>query len=99
MPVKILTDSACDLPLDFYHEKNVTLLPLKVQLNGEEYEDVKGIQPKKVYDAIRSGIVPKTAQTSPYIFEEVFTAMAENNEDGIYIAFSQNYPVRIKLLL
>lgn len=88
MPVKILADSACDLPKDFYSEQNVTLFPLKVQVNGQEYEDVKTIDPKTVYDAIRGGDVPKTSQVSPLLFEEVFTKMAENNEDGIYIAFS-----------
>ena len=88
MQVKILADSACDLPKSFYEENNVTLLPLKVHLNGEEYEDVKNIDPKTVYDAIRNGSTPKTSQTSPLLFEEVFTQMAERNEDGIYIAFS-----------
>ncbi|MEH7251662.1 DegV family protein [Neobacillus niacini] len=88
MPVKILADSACDLPKEFYTEHNVTLFPLKVQVQGQEYEDVKTIDPKTVYDAIRSGDVPKTSQVSPLLFEEVFTRMAENNEDGIYIAFS-----------
>jgi DegV family protein with EDD domain len=88
MQVKILADSACDLPLDFYTEQNVTLLPLKVYVNGNEYEDVKTIHPQMVYEAIRNGNVPKTSQTSPQLFEEVFTNMAKNNEDGIYIAFS-----------
>lgn len=88
MQVKILADSACDLPKDFYAENNVTLLPLKVHINGQEYEDVKTIDSKTVYDAIRRGEVPKTSQVSPHLFEEVFTKMAENNEDGIYIAFS-----------
>jgi len=88
MQVKILADSACDLPKNYYHENNVTLLPMIVHINDEEYEDVKGIDPKEVYDAIRSGIVPKTAQVSPQLFEEVFTKMAENKEEGIYIAFS-----------
>ena len=88
MPVKILADSACDLPKDFYSDHNVTLFPLKVQVNGQEYEDVKTIDPKAVYDAIRAGEVPKTSQVSPLLFEQVFTKMAENNEDGIYIAFS-----------
>jgi DegV family protein with EDD domain len=59
-----------------------------VQVNGQEYEDVKTIDPKAVYDAIRGGDIPKTSQVSPLLFEEVFTKMAENNEDGIYIAFS-----------
>jgi DegV family protein with EDD domain len=88
MPVKILADSACDLPKDFYSEHNVTLFPLKVHVNGQEYEDVKTIDSKTVYDAIRAGDVPKTSQVSPLLFEEVFTKMAANNEDGIYIAFS-----------
>ncbi|WP_223592868.1 DegV family protein [Neobacillus bataviensis] len=88
MQVKILADSACDLPLSFYEDNNVTLIPLKVHINDEEFEDVKTIDPKTVYDAIRRGSVPKTSQASPLTFEEIFTQMAENNEDGIYIAFS-----------
>ncbi|MDQ6596514.1 DegV family protein [Bacillus salipaludis] len=88
MPIKILADSACDLPLSFYSESNVTLIPLKVHVNGQEYEDVKTIDPKTVYDAIRNGSVPKTSQASPLLFEQIFTNMAENNEVGIYIAFS-----------
>jgi DegV family protein with EDD domain len=88
MQVKILADSACDLPLDFYTEQNVTLLPLKVHVNGNEYEDVKTIQPQMVYEAIRNGNIPKTSQPAPVFFEEVFTNMAKNNEDGVYIAFS-----------
>ncbi|MGG1396361.1 DegV family protein [Bacillus salipaludis] len=88
MPIKILADSACDLPLSFYSESNVTLIPLKVHVNGHEYEDVKTIDPKTVYEAIRNGSVPKTSQASPLLFEQIFTNMAENNEVGIYIAFS-----------
>ncbi|MEH7304737.1 DegV family protein [Neobacillus drentensis] len=88
MQVRILADSACDLPKGFYEEHQVTLLPLKVEINGKEYEDVKTIDSNTVYEAIRSGIVPKTSQVSPLLFEEVFTEMAEKDEDGIYIAFS-----------
>lgn len=88
MTVKILADSACDLPLNFYNENNVVLFPLKVQINDQDYEDVKTIDSKTVYNAIRSGVVPKTSQVSPLLFEEVFTEMAEKNEEGIYIAFS-----------
>ncbi|WP_066295011.1 DegV family protein [Bacillus sp. FJAT-29937] len=88
MSVKILTDSASDLPLNFFEENNVTLFPLKVHLNDHEYEDLVTIDPKTVYEAIREGKVPKTSQASPLAFEEAFTNMAKNNEDGIYIAFS-----------
>ncbi|MDP4085027.1 MAG: DegV family protein [Bacillota bacterium] len=88
MQIKILADSPCDLPLHFFEKNNVILFPLKVQLNGEEYEDVKTIDPNQVYEAIRNGLTLKTSQPSPFLFEEVFTKMAEANEDGIYIAFS-----------
>ncbi|MDE3838186.1 fatty acid-binding protein DegV [Bacillus methanolicus] len=88
MSVKILADSACDLPLEFYNEHQTALIPLKVHLDGQEYEDLKTIEPKTVYDAIREGKIPKTSQASPHGLEELFTKMAEANEDGIYIAFS-----------
>ncbi|MGP7817950.1 DegV family protein [Niallia sp. 01092] len=88
MTFKIMADSACDLPLNYYEENDVTLFPLKVYLAEEEYEDLKTITPETVYDAIRNGQIPKTSQVSPNVFKEVFTAMAENKESGIYIAFS-----------
>ena len=88
MTVKILTDSACDLPLHFYEENHVTFFPLKVLLNEKEYEDQLSIKPKAIYDAIRNGQQPKTSQVSPLAFEKTFTEMAQNNEQGIYIAFS-----------
>ncbi len=88
MTVKILTDSGCDLPLHFYEENHVTFFPLKVLLNEEEYEDQLSIKPKAIYDAIRNGQQPKTSQVSPLNFEKTFTEMAQNNEQGIYIAFS-----------
>lgn len=88
MSIKILADSACDLPLHFYNDNNVTLIPLKVLLDNKEYEDLKTIEPKSVYEAIRNGQQPKTSQASPSTFEKVFTQMARNNEEGIYISFS-----------
>ncbi|GKU81751.1 DegV family protein [Niallia sp. NCCP-28] len=88
MTFKIMADSACDLPLHFYEENEVALFPLKVNLNGEEFEDLKSISPSSVYDAIRNGQVPKTSQVSPVVFKDTFTKMAENKETGVYIAFS-----------
>ncbi|HYK72022.1 MAG TPA: DegV family protein [Pseudoneobacillus sp.] len=88
MSVKILADSACDLPLSFYQEYQVQLLPLKVLLDDIEYEDVVSIHSDSVYEAIRAGKLPKTSQVSPTIFESVFTEMAKQKQDGIYIAFS-----------
>ncbi|MDQ0153855.1 DegV family protein [Robertmurraya andreesenii] len=88
MSVKILADSASDLPLSFFGENGVTLFPLKVHLGEKEYDDLLTIEPSTVYEAIRSGQMPKTSQASPSRFEEVFREMARSNETGIYVAFS-----------
>lgn len=88
MAIKILADSATDLPLSFFDESGTTLFPLKVLLNEKEYDDLITIKPIEVYNAIRGGQTPKTSQVSPLHFEEAFKKMAVNNEDGIYLAFS-----------
>ncbi|RHW43185.1 DegV family protein [Neobacillus notoginsengisoli] len=88
MAIKLFADSACDMPLAFYEENRVGLFPLKVHLDDKEYEDLQGISPEKIYEAIKAGKMPKTSQASPLGFEKTFTELAKNNEDGIYIAFS-----------
>lgn len=86
--MKIFTDSGCDLPKSYYEENNIELLPLRVQLNNNEYDDVISINSKEIYDAIRQGARPKTSQVSPELFLKHFENLAKNEEEGIYIAFS-----------
>jgi len=86
--MKIYADSACDLPKAFFSEQDVILFPLRVHIGEEEYEDIATIDPKEVYNAIRSGKQPKTSQASPESFMQRFTELAQSGEEGIYIAFS-----------
>ncbi|QPQ37634.1 DegV family protein [Lysinibacillus sp. JNUCC-52] len=86
--MKIYTDSGCDLPKSYYEENDVILLPLRVQVNNNEYDDVLSIDSKEVYDAIRQGAHPKTSQVSPELFLKHFEDLAKSGEQGIYIAFS-----------
>lgn len=88
MSVKIMADSASDLPLQFFKDNDVLLFPLQVLLDGQEYKDLITIDPKKVYDSIRSGQIPKTSQVSPVDFEKEFRELAKSGREGIYIAFS-----------
>lgn len=86
--VTILADSACDLPVDFFHTHNVLLIPLKVHLNGTEFDDLVTIDPVTVYDAMRNDKVPKTSQASPQGLKDIFYQLAKENRKAIYIAFS-----------
>jgi DegV family protein with EDD domain len=88
MTIKILSDSASDLPLQFYKENDVTVLPLGVHLDGENYEDLLTINPVEVYTAMRNGKAPKTSQVPPNLFKEVFTELAKEGQSAVYIAFS-----------
>lgn len=86
--MKIFADSACDLPMSFFEEQDVELLPLSVLLDGKEYEDIVEIDSKEVFDAIRAGKQPKTSQASPDNMLKTWKDLAASGEDGIYIAFS-----------
>lgn len=88
MTITILSDSACDLPLSFYKENHVVFIPLQVHLDGKNYEDLRNIDPKQVYQAMRDGKAPKTSQASPDYLINLFTQFAEEKKQGIYIAFS-----------
>ncbi len=86
--MRIFADSACDLPKSFFNDNEVTLFPLRVLLDDQEYEDILTIDSKEVYQAIRNGKQPKTSQASPDLFLEKWQELATSGEDGIYIAFS-----------
>ncbi|OAT83150.1 fatty acid-binding protein DegV [Bacillus sp. MKU004] len=88
MTVKLFADSASDLPKEFFKQDNIEFFPLKVHIEGQDYEDLISIEPKKVFDKIREGHMPKTSQVSPESFLKKFTEIAENGEKGIYVAFS-----------
>jgi DegV family protein with EDD domain len=88
MTVKLFADSASDLPKDFFNQDNIEFFPLKVHIDGEDYEDLLTIEPKTVFDKIREGYMPKTSQVSPESFLKKFTELAEKDEKGIYVAFS-----------
>lgn len=86
--MRIFADSGSDLPKSFFDENDVTLIPLSVLIDQNEYADVIEIDSKEVFDAIRSGKQPKTSQASPEKLLSTWKELAKSGEDGIYIAFS-----------
>ncbi|WP_108670076.1 DegV family protein [Peribacillus acanthi] len=88
MNVHILADSASDLPYSYFEQKQLPYIPLLVHLDGKDYEDGLTIQSISVYDAMRNGSVPKTSQASPEYMHKLFTQLAEEKKQGVYIAFS-----------
>ncbi len=89
MGVKIISDSACDLPKSIIEDLNIDIMPILVFKDEEEYLDGETIIPKDIYKNMREGgIVYKTAQIPPTAFKEEFEKLAKSEESVIYIAFS-----------
>lgn len=86
--MKLYADSACDLPLSYFEQHDVELLPLNVLLDGSQYKDLVEINSLEIFSNIRQGGQPKTSQASPDFMLKKWQQLAESGEDGLYIAFS-----------
>lgn len=85
--LKIMTDSACDLSDTILADLGITVVPLMVLDQENEYLDGQNIKPKDVFDAMREGKVFKTSQVPLEFFSNVFNALQDDDE-VLYIAFS-----------
>ena len=55
MKIKILSDSTCDLSQDLVKANDITLIPLTVIKNGEQFADGVTITPKDIFDHVANG--------------------------------------------
>ncbi|MDI3548495.1 MAG: fatty acid kinase fatty acid binding subunit [Halanaerobiales bacterium] len=88
MSIKIITDSAADLPEDIIKEYDIDVLPLLVSADKEVYKDGETITPRELFNNMREGKVYKTSQVPVGDFLARFKKYAENKTGCLYIAFS-----------
>lgn len=88
MSIKIITDSACDLPRDIIEQLDIEVIPIFVYLGEEAFLDGETLKPKSLFQGMREGKVYKTAQIPPTIYKKIFSKYAAQKEDCIYLAFS-----------
>lgn len=86
--MKIIVDSACDLPLTYLSDKGVKMIPLSVIVDDKEYVDQFEITNEQLYAHIRAGKHPSTTQVPLEKFDRAFREAVEAGEDGIYIGLS-----------
>lgn len=87
--IRIITDSTCDIDKQLLADYDLTILPLKIIINGHEYTDTVDIQINEVYEAMRQGIVPKTTQITYDDVYACFDRFCQQGDDLIYLAFSK----------
>lgn len=88
MGVKIITDSASDLPIELIKELDIEVMPLIVYLDEKEYTDGVTLMPDDLYGKMRDGSKVRTAQVTAASMESVFKKNSETDDDIFYIAFS-----------
>jgi len=84
MPVRIVTDSGCDLSLTAAEEHRIEVVPLSIRFGDTEYTDRTGLTPPEFYALMEShDELPETAAPAPGQFVEAFKKMAAEGADEV----------------
>lgn len=84
MVVRIVTDSACDLPQARADELGIEIVPLTIRFGDEEFVDRAELSNEEFWRKVAtSPVLPETAAPSPGAFEERFRALAAAGADGV----------------
>ena len=83
MPVKVVTDSAADLPSRLAEELGITVVPIYVRFGEEVYRDRVNISEDEFYQRLEhTSVHPSTVQPGPQDFLEVYRKLS-TDADGI----------------
>ncbi len=84
MVVRIVTDSACDLPQSRADALGIEIVPLTIRFGDEEYVDRVELSNEEFWRKVAtSPVLPETAAPSPGAFEERFRALRDSGADGV----------------
>ena len=84
--MKIVTDSGADLSFEECKQIGVTMVPLKVEVDGISYQAGVDIDPVKFYDMMdASPSMPITSTPSIGDFVEAYERLAQEDEDILSI--------------
>jgi DegV family protein with EDD domain len=84
MPVRIVTDSSCDLDAAEAEELGVEVVPLSIRFGSEEFTDRVDLTVEDFYTKMASSSdLPETAAPSPGAFELAFRRQADAGADTV----------------
>jgi DegV family protein with EDD domain len=84
MNIRIVTDSACDLPAEIVKEQDITIIPLYINIGEESYLDGVNLTRKEFYKRLpNSKSAPKTATPSVDSFLQAYERLADKGAQAI----------------
>jgi len=90
---EIYTDSSCDLSNEIIETYNIQVMQLEVTIDDNPPILNRDIEPKDLYDKLRTGAMAKTNAVTPGFFEENMRTSLENGKDILYIGFTSGLSV------
>jgi len=86
MTVRIVTDSACDLPQKLVDELGITIVPLTFRFGDEEFVDRASLTPTEFWARCSaSPVLPQTAAPAPGQFSEAYRRLASQGASAILV--------------
>jgi DegV family protein with EDD domain len=84
MGVRVVTDSACDLPDDLIERNGIEVVPLTIRFGNEELIDRKELSTDEFWRRLAdSDVLPETSAPSAGAFEGAFRRQIEDGATGI----------------
>jgi DegV family protein with EDD domain len=84
MGVRVVTDSACDLPDDLIERNGIEVVPLTIRFGNEELIDRKELSTDEFWRRLAdSDVLPETSAPSAGAFEGAFRRQVEDGATGI----------------
>jgi DegV family protein with EDD domain len=84
--IRVVTDSACDLPAALAEELAIEIVPLTIRFGDEEFTDRRDLSPAEFWNrCANSPLLPETAAPSPGAFEEAYRRLASGGAEGIVV--------------
>lgn len=82
--VRIVTDSACDLPQQVADELRIDIVPLTIRIDGHEYVDRADLTPAEFWaKCAASPNLPETAAPAPGHFEAAYRRLAADGATSV----------------
>lgn len=86
--IKIVTDSSAQLTPEEIEEYDIHVIPLSVEINGENHVDGETITRQELVDELRKGNIPKTSQPPMGRFLETFEQLGADGSEILAIMMS-----------
>jgi DegV family protein with EDD domain len=84
MAVRVVTDSACDLPDELIERYGIEVVPLTIRFGDEELVDRKELSTDEFWRRLAdSDVLPETSAPSAGAFEDTFRRLAREGATGI----------------